>query len=486
MKEEFGGKLERIERLLSMQMGNGTSILEEKDAKPPIHSGSPNQPSSSSQKSLTSINQPTSGSREQKLVDASPSGSFNTSSTDSSGIDLLPSVAKQNAIHTEHNTAAQKLFRWPAIKALLLKCQGLGFTESSENYVFNMELNKGPLHLYGKGQGPDPGDGSPLTGAASPAASSTSAPNDEGSDASSPASTSDLLWGHGFNPFVGESRMDNPPGGLNADNTLKLDAKTIGMLHSSYMTHIHILHPILEENILSRIVESFKKRYGNSLDPGSTKTGFAVPVANATLDALRDSSAGFSKAVKRKHSDGQHWAEANHTQAPASPKPLLERSPATAVVLLVMALGKICECREILPGPITGSSKELSHHTAHSYSPAGLGTDSPPSFPMRRSPSSSSYSTVPSPVGLARQNHLSPRSSEASLLSHRKNLDVIPGLAYYAQATDILGNMTGSHDIIYVQCCLLAGLFAGQLANTVESLVWIQSAARGCCILARE
>ncbi|KAL9123958.1 MAG: hypothetical protein Q9217_006666 [Psora testacea] len=487
LRQEFINKLENIERLLSskpVNLKNAASVSEEKDTKPPtVHSGSPNQPTTSGQRSAPSAVQPSSGNRDQKLVGASPSGSFNTSSTESSGIDFLPSVAKQNAIHTEHNTAAQKLFRWPAIKALLQRCQPLHFTESSENYVFNMELNKGPLHLYGKGQGPDPGDGSQLTGAASPAASSTSTPSDEASDASSPASPPELLWGYGINPFVGDSKSENSAGGLNADNTLKLDAKTVSMLHSSYMAHIQILHPILDETVLSKNIESFKRRYGSPHDPGSSKAGFAVP---ATIDALRDPSGGLNRPLKRKLSDGQYWAEAGVAQAPPmTPKPMLERSPATAVILLVMALGKICECREALPGPVTSLSKDALNYTARSYSPAGFRADSPPPFSIRPSPTSS-YSTAPSPIGFARQNHMSPRAFEAGVPLHRKNLDVIPGLAYYAQATDILGNMTGSHDITYVQCCLLAGLYAGQLANAVESLVWIQSAARGCCILARD
>ena len=491
LREEFISKLDKIEKLLlskPVDAENATSMSEEQDTKPPsaVCPGSPNQPAISGQKPVTSAISLGPGTRDQKMIDASPSESFNTNSTESSSIDFLPSVAKQNAIHTEHNTAAQKLFRWPAIKALLQKCQRLHFTDSSENYVFNMELSKGPLHLYGRAQGPDPGNGSHLMGAASPGASSTSAPSEEASDASSPMSIPELLWGHGFHPYVGDSKSEYNAGGLNADNTLKLDAKTVTLLYTSYLSHIQILHPILDETVLLKNIESFKRRYGGFYDPGSSKAGFAVPTANANIDALRDAYGGFHKPLKRKHSDGQYWPDAGFAQTALSPKPMLERSPTTAIVLLVMALGKICECRDALPAPVTGQPKDASYHTRRSYSPAGFPTDSPPSFPVRHSPSSSSYSTAHSPVGLARQNHLSPRSSEAGSALHRRNLDVIPGLAYYAQATDILGNMTGSHDITYVQCCILAGLYAGQLANAVESLVWIQSAARGCCILARE
>ncbi|KAL9098082.1 MAG: hypothetical protein Q9163_006188, partial [Psora crenata] len=489
LKQDFVSKMENIERLLSSQQTpakDAASVPDDRDTKPPtVSPETSDQPAASSQKSETPAALASSGHEDPKM-DASPCGSCHTNSTESGCTDLLPSVPKQNAIHTEHNTAAQKLFRWPAIKALLQQCRRLQFTESSENYVFNMELTKGPLHLYGKGQGPDLGDRIRLMGSASPKTSSSRALSDEVSDVASPPSPPANWWGEGFSPFVGESKSESTPGGLNPDNTLKLDAKTVSALYSSYMANIQILHPILDEVVLTRNIETFKRRYGGRHDPASSNAGFAVPAANTTADARRDSSGGFNKPLKRKLSDGQHWTEAGVAQPPRSPRPILERSPTTAVILLVMALGKICECRRPLPGPVASLPKDAANLSAPSYSPPALGTELAPQFSVRHSPSSSAYSNAPSPAGLARQNHASPQSSDAGLAVHMRNLDVIPGLAYYAQATDILGNLTGSHDITYVQCCLLAGLYAGQLANAVESLVWIQSAARGCCILARD
>lgn len=490
-KEVIGPKLERIEQLLSSQPlppKVNTAVPEETDSKLSVRkAGSPNQASTSNPKSFASSAPHNTTTKEGKLVDASPSGSSNTNPSEASSQDL-PSVAKQNAIQTEHNTAAQKLFRWPSIRNMLRECKDLKFGDHSEGYVMEMELRKGPLHLYGRGQGPDPGDGSQIgASAGSPASNGTGAPSDEASSASSPASSVDMGWGYGFNPYVGDSPGDGNQGGLCPDNSLKLDSRTVSFFHQVYMQSVHILHPFLEERALSKTIESFKKRYGTPSESGSGKTTFALPVSNANLEALREQhgGAGFNKAVKRKHSDGQFWPEGNDSHFPMNPKPMLERSPATATVLLVMALGKICSHRDALPGPVPASN----FNAPRMQSPAGLRTDSPPPYsqPMRNSPSSSSYSTIQSPTTHARSSLQSPRSA-AGDATHPplRNLDAIPGLAYYAMATDILGNMTGSHDIIYVQCCLLAGLYAGQLANSVESLVWIQSASRGCCILVQE
>lgn len=480
LKEEFGNKLDRIERLLSHQPlhASNLNIPDYTDTKTEPQQQSPPK---ASQQPLASVG-PQALGEDHKMANESPSGSFHTNPSDSSGSENMPSVAKQNAIHLEHNTAAQKLFRWPSIKYLLQKCERLDFSDSTENYVLDMELRKGPLHLYGRGQGPEILDGNQLN-AASPAASAASGHSDEASEGSSPASSIDLVWGHGFNPYVGDSTKDGTTGGLCPDNTMKLDSRTINALHASYLQNMQILHPILDEIVLAKLMENFKKRYSGSAETSSAKAAFAVPVANVNVDVLRDSSLPFNKSVKRKHSDS--WIDGGQAQPSMSPKPLLEQSPSTAIVLLVLALGKICECRESLPGPAPLSSKEVGNSTATPFSPALARNDSPPSGSIRQSPSM--YPTGISPMSTARQNHLSPRSSVSEIpFRQAKNLDVIPGLAYYAQATNILGNMFGAHDITYVQCCLLAGLYAGQLANSVESLAWIQSAARACCILTRE
>ena len=78
----------------------------------------------------------------------------------------------------------------------------------------------------------------------------------------------------------------------------------------------------------------------------------------------------------------------------------------------------------------------------------------------------------------------SPKSSSDE--SCLRNVDLIPGLSYYAPATDILGNLHGSNDLFYVQAYLLAGLFMGQLARPFESFNWIASACRGCRFLVRD
>ena len=490
LKEDWGGRFDKLEQML-LDINVGRTI-EKPDTKPPLLKlESPPGPATGQLLGgVDSLSiEPT--AKDTGIIDTSPSNSL----SDSTGSD--PVAARTNEIYIAHNTAAQKLFRWRSIKQLLRQSSKLGFSDRAEGYVMDYEINKGVMRIYGKGrQLRDSGIGSPMSAAAaSPASSNVSGTGDETLTVSSPASSPvESLWGTGFVPTAVEPRPTSDVGGLNPDNTLKLEARTISRLLTSYLDNIHILHPFLDQRELTRTVEHFKRRH-NPHDTNPSKVGYTVPV-NANLGTVREPHAILNRAQKRKHSDGQFYGalgESNLTPSPMSPKVLLEKSPETALTLLVMALGKICECRAPLPGPVPDNLKEASNHTTHAYSPSGGQMDSPPppySQPMRHSPSASSHSTAstsaPSPMSASRLAGSSPRSSVGELPSAARNVDVIPGLAYYAQATDILGNLTGFQELTYAQCCLLAGLYAGQLANTLESLTWIQTASRICRFLVSE
>ncbi|EDN10944.1 predicted protein [Histoplasma mississippiense (nom. inval.)] len=66
-----------------------------------------------------------------------------------------------------------------------------------------------------------------------------------------------------------------------------------------------------------------------------------------------------------------------------------------------------------------------------------------------------------------------------------RNLDIIPGLAYFALASDILGDVLGGGGLKHTQACLLAALYTGQLARPFSSHAWICEASRACQILLR-
>ena len=499
------GRLERIEQILSnMNSPNATvrAGVESVDMKlVPRHQNSMESPKkrlAADQKTAPYMLSQQSKSREQRTVDTSPSGSHITTSTDSTGGDSAttrdtgPAVIPEFPIAIEHSTAAHRLLRWPSIMALVRQSKHV--RQIREDYVMEHEEMKGVLRVYGRGEGKDYLD-SGQPGAASPATSSTSGRSEEAAEARSPASPPEGLWGADLE-FLnhGEPRITSSIGGLTPDNHLRLDPKTLRRLLQSYLDNMHILHPFLDKGRLTRMVERFSLRY-NPSEQNLTKMLFPGPgTTSTTFDVLRDPSTASHRAGKRKLSDGHSrlfvQEQGSVAHSPSS-KVTPEKSPSNAIVLLVMALGMICEWKEALPGPVSESSGDTPA-PLRAYNISRAQTDSPPPLSLRQSPTSSlppaTNMSAPSPIPGARLTNFSPRSStdEASNSPAQRNIDVIPGLAYYAKATDILGNVHGSNELVNVQANLLAGLYAGQLARTFESWSWYHSACRVCRYLVRD
>lgn len=405
-------------------------------------------------------------------VDGSPSGSHVTIASHSPGVNAGATHVADLPVAIEHTTAAHRLLRWPSIKAVISKSRTV--SGLNEDYVMAYEEKKGVLRVYGRGEGQDSGDGGHPS---SPTNSSTSGRSDDTPEARSPASSSDGLWGSGF----ADAKTLHNVGGLKPDGTLIIDPLTLRRLYKSYLDNIHILHPFLNKTTLNQMVENFSACY----NPDKHRQSTRLP-SNASATALD------GRGEKRKRSDAQIQIqnlgqEANSTGGQPTPQPPLQKSISTAIVLLVMALGKICEWHEPLPGPVSENNKENSYPRRPSYSPFVPNTEQPSSpMSMRHSPASThSMGNVsiasPRSVFFPKQ-----RAMTEDYQPGPRNVDVIPGLAYYAQATDILGNCNGGNDLSHVQASLLAGLYAGQLARTFESWSWIHNACRACRYLVRE
>jgi hypothetical protein len=58
----------------------------------------------------------------------------------------------------------------------------------------------------------------------------------------------------------------------------------------------------------------------------------------------------------------------------------------------------------------------------------------------------------------------------------KRNLDVIPGLEYFALASDIMGSHLGGYNLKHVYVFLFAGLYHGQLGRVIESWSYINIA----------
>ena len=321
--------------------------------------------------------------------------------------------------YVNHAAATHKLLNWRCVRELFAG-QAL-----DENYVMINEENKGLLRIYGEGQGRDNYDGT-LSGTSSCLAILTSSgdPGGNPSDASS-----DVLWGDcdlGY-PNIVDGRFFNNEedhlGGLTAQGTLKLDRATMTELQGSYLANIHILHPFLDKARLGHMVDKICSNY-NSKGPNDQ---------------------------------------------------VLARRISTVIVLLVMALGKICLHEEPLPGFAGDTSKNTSWFKEYDFptlSPS-ISVSPPPSTSEMRGISGNTRKSV---SGLS--NHRRVREGD-------RNMDMIPGLAYFARATGILGGLQGN-DLPFMQANLLAALYMAQLACVIESWTWIHHACRVCGFLVRD
>ena len=427
---------------------------------------------------------------EHKPYASAPTLQHSVSTGESSG------RTPDDAVGIYHTTAAHRLLRWPSIKALLKR------RPVNEDYVMQFEERKGLLRIYGKGQGRDPLDDNivgPMRypGASSQIASSspaTSSPSGKSDDTGrSQTQLSPSLWGTGGfappNPPDGKSPSEwDHPGGLNPDGTLKMDAQTMFSLYDSYIDNIHIMHPFLHKNRLRAMFD--RLAYLKSSSSLSTKASPYAPQSSVS-ETFRETPSSFNPASKRKYSSGISVGTPSEA-GPAVYEPL-ERRTSTAIVLLAMALGKICQHTDVLPGPLPDNPKEVAFSAPRSFSPLTT-QDSPPPGSIKQSPVSSSFSThasTRSPMSEIRGNSW-PRGlyeEQTQPFTGRKydrNVDIIPGLAYFAYATDILGNQHGGMELAHVQANLLAGLYMGQLACAFESWSWIRTACSVCHHIVRE
>ncbi|KAJ4303234.1 hypothetical protein N0V90_002127 [Kalmusia sp. IMI 367209] len=353
-------------------------------------------------------------------------------------------------LKSDHKTPAHLLFaQWPSMSGF---CSGISEIQALlkdgkkiEDYPLLLEQDRGLLRIWGVGEGHEPNDG----------AHGPSTPESHlDMDSPSPASVKEGLWGYPpvDNPSPSTVNGDYPRrdafpgdkqvGGLGPDGKPDFRNITLWRLYDSYMQNIHNLHPFLNPAKLRTMVREFGEVYS----PDRRNSAMSPSGIPERLNG----------GIKRKRSSsiyGDGYGVDDFT------KGNIERSLRNAIILLVLALGKCCAYTEKLPAP--QNDKSLVDGGAG----GGAGGGS---------------------WGYFRD---SPRSATASLRSDTsetpgaRNIEVLPGMAYFAYATDILGNQQGGNTVAHAQAMLLAALYLGQYGRVLESWSWINNACRVCLFL---
>ena len=356
-------------------------------------------------------------------------------------------LAGEFAFPVKHTTAAQNILSWPSIKTLIP-------TDHKDTYVMDMEKDRGLLRLYGCGEGEDKNDGG--KGPVSPADCSTSSGRAD-DEVSTPSPGG--VWGSGYlpppSPGPGTVVRDHP-GGVSPTGGLILDSLTVENYYKSYRENIHILHPFLELRVMRGMLERFKKRYSKD------KAYFPY---SATNPGKRKRHAEDSPTFPSNDSVNSFPPNQSHVSALTGTTEI-ERSITNAIILLVIALGKICSHKDRLPPAVSPSAMPTSTPVMTSTHLEDL--RSAPSSPHNHS-------------GIRSIGYSHASSSPAD--PRGRNMDVFPGLAYYSIAAGILGDLAGGSDLSHIQANLLAGLYMGQLARVFPSYHYISNASRACQVL---
>lgn len=364
---------------------------------------------------------------------------------------------KLNIPH-QHTMAAHKILWWPSIQELidpeLLK---------QENYVIDEEQNRGTLRIHGRGEeysGGDPNFEEDSSYSGTGMEDWNGLTYNIGSEWEEGTQTENGGGPRGDEAANGDQvvpdiHQDDFISGLMADcdGKLRLDSQFVQELLNSYLANIHILHPILDKASITHTVSRFVDFFGS---PSQQQQGYNdLGLSNETEALMSSPRSNSNNSIP---GSGKRKRSISIPQPQQQNKPRsIPRTVHSALVLLVLALGAVCLHRRPVPGPLPRSP---------TY-PSGFSTSTPP-FGTSATPP---YSVNTPPYQQTRRE--------------LKNIDVIPGLAYFSQAMEIMGALAGSNDLESIQSGLLAGLYWGQLGRVLDSWKWISWSCTGCQILIR-
>ncbi|KAL4870006.1 hypothetical protein BDV12DRAFT_166848 [Aspergillus spectabilis] len=356
------------------------------------------------------------------------------------------------SIPVEHTTAAHKLLGWPSITRVLQPYR------YDEDYVMRLEQRRGVLRVNGRGEEREDEKEYADEPVSQPTSFNTSLEEESTYDTSSPSTA----WNANtrFNETPPEVK------GIDENGVVLLDAETVRRYRDSYEEHIHKLHPFIGVRDLKGGVERFIAKH------------CPQPALNA------QNSTEAPRGAKRKRSGEKMHPPGHDTATPGATPQRVEETLFNAIILLILALGRVCEVRdEPIRGPCTDQVIDYRNEPTPATPPRG--PISPAGLDSMGPPRGSFYSPY--------QKHSvsTPSITDDSLLTlpdppHLQNADTVPGLVYYHYATRILGNFQGATSLRYAQATLLASLYTGQLAHPFHSYSWIAQAARACQVLTVE
>ncbi|RDA93725.1 hypothetical protein CP533_0214 [Ophiocordyceps camponoti-saundersi (nom. inval.)] len=367
------------------------------------------------------------------------------------------------AIPINHTTLAGKLLEWQPIEEMTrphLESVGVRYTL---DYPISYEQNRGTLIVYGRGE-----DSHSMRQQRELQEHGRLEMCEELSDVASPPLGVD--WGQVGGLSPGDD-YTYKGGVLGPDGNPDFSDSTVRRYVQSFNDNIMNMHPIIQPKDLDEWVRHFLE----SLPRTQLKAKKGQP--SKPTSNFPHAQVQMTGSKRKRPSD-----ELDGSDGPAVRVGRPDRSIHSALILTVLALGKICLHRSRIPDAVLDPLPQGSPMSRNGV-PASPIRGSPPSYS-----SHSHSSSLASPREPERSAH-SRRSSihgGAKFYNLKKNYEQIPGLEYFAFATDILGNYTGGYkNMKLVYANIFAGLYQGQLGRPLESFSWIHAAGHKLQVIIR-
>ncbi|KAI1085180.1 hypothetical protein F5B20DRAFT_132713 [Whalleya microplaca] len=389
------------------------------------------------------------------------------------------------AMPQNHTTFAGLLLKWRSIEDMVKHLLQAEKIQHPDEFPIRQEQQRGMLRVFGRGEGFDqdfkvsdynkdtPQDHTAMTDAGDGFSDSVESPGPMGD-----------VWGQ-VGSMTPPRGVDSKGGVINVEGNPDWDPNKVWKYVQSFKDNILNMHPIIIPKELDAQVKLFLENLPKP--PLSNQTNNTKVSSNARFVNQASSVPPLlaETGMKRKRSPAtDEQSPSASFQKPYRPY----RNIQNALVLLVFALGKICMHKDKIPDPIYDS--DLPPHNSPSVRNGVLASPSQGSPPGLMTQSQSSG--LPSPkegerMLMSRRSSLQGQvpNAKGAPHTHRRNLDVIPGLEYFAMATDILGSHMGGFNLKHVYVHILAGLYHGQLGRVLESWSYISLASRTLQVILR-
>ncbi|TQV90156.1 C6 finger domain-containing protein [Cordyceps javanica] len=365
-----------------------------------------------------------------------------------------PPPLGEPAIPMNHTALAGLLLHWPSIQELTrhhVEREGVGYVGE---YPISKEQNRDRLFVSGRGK--DNRMSRKEREREQHEQQSIDVPDDSSRPPSPSTATdaADLGTKGGARPY---DEVDYGFNVLGADGNPDFTETKVWSYVGTFEEHILNMHPIVQPRILHQWVRQFL----DSLPVSPNKP-------SKITTAWASSSSMETTGSKRKRSLVYDGMENLVAASLPSKNGRLSRKINTALVLTVLALGKVCQYRKCVPDAL--------HN--------GI-----PQSPQAALPSDSSFSQ-PSDLASPRDQDTTFRrpsqagNTRSGLL--KNDYGNIPGLEYFAFATAILGNHHGSYKSMKdVYANIFASLYQGQLGRPLESFAFIERAGHKLQVIMR-